>query len=192
MLPDGTSKLMLGWEEANQLTRHLADVILGHSLQTGERFDRMLVLPRGGYHPANLLSRLFKFRAHQLVHACLTSYDASEMVGGKMLEGQLPEMDDLSGKHVLVVEEVCDSGRTLTHIANHLQLAGAGLVRVAVLHYKPEKSTTGFVPDMWGEVYNGWIDYPWESWEEAASDGRYACVNRNADMGVAESVAITA
>ena len=57
------------------------------------------------------------------------------------------------GKNTLVVDDIADSGVTLT------QSPG---VYTAVLHYKPH--TSCFKPDIWAEEHNGdeWLIYPFE------------------------------
>jgi hypoxanthine phosphoribosyltransferase len=56
--------------------------------------------------------------------------------------------------NTLVVDDICDSGETLTNYAG---------VYTAVLYYKPHTST--FKPNIYARVHSGdeWIIYPWES-----------------------------
>jgi hypothetical protein len=56
--------------------------------------------------------------------------------------------------NTLVVDDICDSGETLTNYAG---------VYTAVLVYKPHTST--FKPNIYARVHSGdeWIIYPWES-----------------------------
>ncbi|MEO9803367.1 MAG: hypoxanthine phosphoribosyltransferase [Reichenbachiella sp.] len=46
--------------------------------------------------------------------------------------------EDLTGKHVLIVEDIVDSGTTLAHIMSLLKNKGVGSVKVATLFFKPE------------------------------------------------------
>ncbi|HET9173715.1 MAG TPA: phosphoribosyltransferase family protein [Candidatus Saccharimonadales bacterium] len=174
-LTDGGSKLTLNWEEMYALALELADGIEQHAIETGESFDVMAVLPRGGYFPALILSRRFGFRAHQIVHLGLTSYRDGETQRSDEIIGQTPNGEEIAGRNVLLVDEVCDSGHTLMQATHRLARLGAHTVRSAVLHYKPERSETGYVPDIYAASYNGWVVYPGEPDEAHA---QFSCVNR--------------
>ncbi|MEP2025278.1 MAG: hypoxanthine phosphoribosyltransferase [Reichenbachiella sp.] len=46
--------------------------------------------------------------------------------------------EDLAGKHVLIVEDIVDSGTTLAHIMNILKSKNATSISTATLFFKPE------------------------------------------------------
>jgi hypoxanthine phosphoribosyltransferase len=168
------------WQSVNELAFVLADKIEGHCLETGEQFDKMVLIPRGSYPPANIISRRLGFNANHLLHMCMTSYADGEIErSGKFIYGQMPKPEEVDGFDLLVIEEVCDTGETLQHASDLLELAGAGLVRTAALHYKPTRSTTGFKPDWYANETDAWIVYPWEKDERI---GKKSTVRRpNAD-----------
>jgi uncharacterized protein len=158
--------LHLTWDNVYESTLALASTIESHCVETGEYFDKMLLVPRGSYYLGNIVSREMDFGATDILHACLSSYeDGQTERRGDFEYGQMPTPEEVKGKNLLLIEEVCDSGNTLHHLRGLLDLAGAGLVRTGVLHYKPEKSKTGFVPDWFVEKTNQWIVYPWEEHE---------------------------
>lgn len=57
---------------------------------------------------------------------------------------------DVAGKHVLMVDDILESGRTLTHARAHLLTHGAASVAIAVLLEKPGKRTVEIVADYVG------------------------------------------
>lgn len=152
------------WDTVHDKSITLADKIEAHCLATGEHFDFMVAIPRGSYGPANIVTREFGIEAPRLLHACLTSYKdgATERSSGFII-GQMPTPEQVRGQDLLIIEDVCDSGHTLTFLTTLLQLAGAGLVRTGVLHYKPTRSTTGFQPDWWVTETDNWVVYPWDT-----------------------------
>lgn len=159
--------IKLSWEDVYQLTLQLGDKIAADCNARGQRFDAMVVVPRGSYYPANILARSFGFTATNLLHACITSYDAP----GSRTEfrtGQMPGREHVVGKDLLIIEEVCDTGHTLRFLVDYLQEQGAGSVKVGTLHYKPAQSQTGVVPDWFAAQTNDWIVYPWEVHDLAA------------------------
>ncbi len=59
---------------------------------------------------------------------------------------------DISGKHVLLVEEIIDSGRTLQFIRQRLQNGGALSVKIAALLDKKERREVDCNADFLGSV----------------------------------------
>jgi uncharacterized protein len=156
------------WDSVYKKSVALAQQIETHCRQTGEQFDAMIVVPRGGYYPANIVARELGFSSVNLLHASIGSY--VQAGAGKQAEfkvGQLPTADEVRDRNLLVIDEVCDTGQTLAYLKDYLAKSGAGLVRFGVLHYKPERSETGFKPDWVVETTDAWIVYPWEPHEAA-------------------------
>lgn len=173
-IPDDAYRL--GWDDVLKQSVALADMIETSCKSSSEQFDIMVVIPRGSYYPANIVSRRLGFSGTDLVHACIGSYEASaRQRSDKFRLGQMPPKEMVKHKDVLVIEEVCDTGQTLKFLTDWLREAGAGTVRTGVLHYKPSKSETGFVPDWYVGQTDKWIVYPWEGYEAL---GRNSPVHR--------------
>lgn len=66
----------------------------------------------------------------------LKSYDGMQSTGAVEVLKGLPE--DLGGKHVLVVEDIVDTGRTIAQLMNELRQHRTASCRIAVLLDKPE------------------------------------------------------
>lgn len=67
----------------------------------------------------------------------------------------LPMVETI-GKHTLVVDDICDSGVTLSKMPGQY---------TAVLFHKPH--TSCFTPDIYGKLHEGneWLIYPWETFD---------------------------
>jgi hypoxanthine phosphoribosyltransferase len=65
----------------------------------------------------------------------LKSYQGTQSTGQISTDKPLP--DDLAGKHVLIVEDIIDSGRTLRHLIGLVNTHNPASLRVAVLLDKP-------------------------------------------------------
>ena len=59
---------------------------------------------------------------------------------------------DLADCDILVVEDIIDSGRTLSYLVEYLQLNGAKSVRTCTMLDKPERREVDFKPDYVGAV----------------------------------------
>lgn len=177
--PDGYPKSAMreSWNNVYDLSLGLSNRINQHCRDTGERFDKMILIPRGALYPVNIVSRELGFTAEDIITMGIRSYKPGTTERDDMFEyGQMPSPKEVRGLDLLIVEEVCDTGHTLAHTYDLLELAGVGLVRTGVLHYKPGQSKTGFKPDWWMVETEEWIVYPWEKNE---ANGRHSLANRN-------------
>ena len=78
-----------------------------------------------------------------------SSYRGETTSPGKLLirDELLP---DLAGKHVLLLDDILDTGKTLTRVVSHLLDKGAESVKVAVLLRKVDRQEVPFEPDFVG------------------------------------------
>lgn len=78
-----------------------------------------------------------------------SSYGKGRVSSGRV---ELTVLDPagIRGKHVLVVEDIFESGRTLAEVVRGLRKRGARSVRTAVLLVKPGRRVTGPRPDFVG------------------------------------------
>lgn len=58
--------------------------------------------------------------------------------------------EDLSDSDFILVEDIIDSGKTLSHLVKYLKERGASSVRTCTLLDKPDRRTVDFVPDYVG------------------------------------------
>jgi hypoxanthine phosphoribosyltransferase len=65
---------------------------------------------------------------------------------------------DVSGRHVLLLDDILDTGRTLAQVTQHLQSLGPASVRVAVLLRKKGRQEVPLEPDYCGfEIPNAFV-----------------------------------
>ena len=71
---------------------------------------------------------------------------------------------------ILIVDEVCETGKTLFGAHKKMDKLGAAAVTSAVVHYKPRRTETGYVPDYYAEMTDAWIEYPSEIVDEMGNE----------------------
>lgn len=59
-------------------------------------------------------------------------------------------LPDLTGRDVLLVDDILDTGRTLTALTAHLHECGVSSLRTMVLLWKRERTETAIAPDYFG------------------------------------------
>jgi hypoxanthine phosphoribosyltransferase len=87
---------------------------------------------------------------------------ASSYRGATTTPGELhvqPELQpDVRGKHVLLLDDILDTGKTLAHLKQHLHELGAASVRVAVLLRKQGRQEVSLEPDYHGfDIPNAFV-----------------------------------
>src|SRR5262249_47736580 len=79
---------------------------------------------------------------------------ASSYPGAAPSPRQLPVepnlLPDVKGHHVLLLDDILDTGQTLSHLVGHLRSVGVETVRVAVLLRKRGRQRVPFEPDYCG------------------------------------------
>jgi len=145
--------MYLPWSKAIEYCYKLASILL----DAGENPDTIIAISRGGLVPARVVSDILGVDDLVVLRSRFWG------IGGKVLkepEVSVHEKLDLGGKQVLVVDEVVDTGATMSKIVRIIRSLGVKSVKTAVLHYK---STSAYKPDYYVEKLEKWvwIFYPW-------------------------------
>lgn len=80
----------------------------------------------------------------------VSSYGAGTVSSGRINILLDLHRSDLSSKDIIIVEDIIDSGRTLSYLVEYLTLNGARSVRTCTLLDKPSRRTVDFDPDYVG------------------------------------------
>ncbi|MCS7132704.1 MAG: phosphoribosyltransferase [Nitrososphaeria archaeon] len=151
----GFKYLQLSWADIESLVERLADKIISDYSP-----DLLVGVLRGGVTVAHLLSDVLGFNKIYPV-GCSSYVDVAKRFSVKVYNPLA--LRDLSGKRVLLVDDVADEGLTLKEVIDQeISPKNPLEVRVATLHMKP---WCKFKPDYYVEVTDAWIVYPWERWE---------------------------
>lgn len=119
----------------------------------------VLVVTRAGVFPASFLSERLGLR-----NITATSVVFYTDMGETLPEPRFlnfPDDETLRDRHVLIIDEVWDTGQTMAAVRRRVRQAG-GTPEVAVLHYKPTHSVVDDVPDYWAAETDRWVVYPWD------------------------------
>lgn len=144
--------LHLSWDTIQLLAEEVAARIR----ESGYAPDLIVAVSRGGFDHARILCDQLEVRRLASVQI---EYYAGVNETKEMLKIVYPLNADVSGKKVLVVDDVSDTGTSLKAAKEHVMGQGASQVRLATLHIKP---WTTFKPDYHAAETDAWIVYPWE------------------------------
>lgn len=151
-------------------------ILVGEAMQQAVLRGRMvlptklLVIPRGSYFMADTITRMMKIGSLDNMMFAAKSYDDATNTSGTLEIGQQPTRDMIEGESILIVDEVCETGKTLFAAHKMADDLGAAAVTSAVVHYKPRRTETGYVPDYYAEMTDKWIVYPSEQVDVLGDD----------------------
>lgn len=118
--------------------------------------DILVGISRGGWIPTRVLSDL-------LENPHITSVGLEFYIGvyETTREPMLtqPLSVSVSGKKILLVDDVVDTGKSAMLIRAHLDREGAKEIRILTLYYKPWSIV---IPDFYSKETSYWIVFPWE------------------------------
>jgi hypothetical protein len=132
-------------------------------LKNGFVPDVIIGVSRGGWVPARVLCDLLN--TPTLASIGIAFYKGVGRAGRRPMVTQ-PLTISVSGKKVLLVDEVADTGQSLKLAKEQLIMGGAREVRTATMYTKPWSIIE---PDYHEKKTSSWIVFPWETKETIQS-----------------------
>ena len=140
-------RVMITEEEIDRRTREIAEMITRD--YAGRTVHMVTVLKGGVYFMTMLSKRIAESVPVELDFMSVSSYGADTKSSGVVRI--VKDLDEpLLGKDVLVVEDIIDSGRTLSYLVEYLKLNGARSVKTVALLDKPSRREVDYKPDYTG------------------------------------------
>jgi hypothetical protein len=146
-------QLIVTWDELDVLVAGLARSV-------GRDYDLVLAITRGGLVPAGMLA--YRLDLREILVAGVEFYTSGGATHDAPKVGHFPDAGLLAGNRVLVVDEVWETGETMTEVLARVRAAGA-TAESAVIHYKPSRSRVPGSPDHWAATVDGWVTYPYKA-----------------------------
>lgn len=151
---DLNNKEILTWEGFGTASRELAQAVA----DSGFEPDIIIAVARGGLLPAGALSYSLGVKLSDAINVEFYT-DVHETLPDPVLLAPLLDTDNITGKKLLVVDDVADSGRTLALVIDILKGYDAE-VRSAVIYGKARSVVE---PDYVWRQTDQWIVFPWSS-----------------------------
>jgi uncharacterized protein len=145
--------VIVTWEDLDGLVARLAD-------ETGRDHDLVLAITRGGLVPAGMLA--YRLNLREILVVGVEFYRTEGGTHPAPVIGHFPDASLLDGRRILVVDEVWETGETMTEVLARVRAAG-GMPMSAVIHYKPGRSRVAGTPDHWAATVDDWVTYPYKA-----------------------------
>jgi uncharacterized protein len=148
--------LPISWDQMHGICKALA--------QAGAawRSEAVLAVGRGGYYPGTLVAHLLRID----VHPVRVSRRVNDVVVYQEPRWVLEPPASIAGRRVLVVDEICSSGKTLAMVRERATALGATDVKTAVLY---AHTWGAAAPDAIGLISDALVLNPWD--REVLVDG---------------------
>jgi hypoxanthine phosphoribosyltransferase len=148
------------WDSIFEQSLELAQKIRYDQKKLGKpQFQVIVGVSRGGLVLARLLSDLL-----EIENVVITKSEYYSGMGKKNKKPKITQkiQKDISGKNVLLVDDVADTGESLIEIKKHIQSKRPKYLAVATLYLKPWSKR---IPDYFVSKTQAWIIFPWELFE---------------------------
>ncbi|MBI5449294.1 phosphoribosyltransferase [Candidatus Gottesmanbacteria bacterium] len=142
--------LPVTWNDYHNLAATLADRILTDKL----KIDEIVAISRGGLTLGHILTDLLAITISTFT---IQSYTDIQTQGEVKITK--PLTTPIDGKHVLLVDDVSDTGKTLVRAIDYLKTFQPKAVTTLTLYYKPHAV---YKPDYFAETTSAWILFPYE------------------------------
>ncbi|MCX6793644.1 MAG: phosphoribosyltransferase family protein [Candidatus Gottesmanbacteria bacterium] len=159
--------LPVSWKTYHETARKLAATVLNHT----EPIDQIVAISRGGLTLGHLLTDFLRIPISIITIQSYTDIQAS---GEAVLTAKL--QNSIKHKHILLVDDVSDSGKTMKRATKYLTRAGAKKITTVTMFYKPRSILR---PDYFAKQTTKWILFPYEPTEmillitkQMVSDGK--------------------
>lgn len=159
--------LPVSWKTYHETARKLAATVLNHT----EPIDQIVAISRGGLTLGHLLTDFLRIPISIITIQSYTDIQAS---GEAVLTAKL--QNSIKHKHILLVDDVSDSGKTMKRATKYLTRAGAKKITTVTMFYKPRSICR---PDYFAKQTTKWILFPYEPTEmillitkQMVSDGK--------------------
>lgn len=155
-IPDSVKRVLLKETEIEKRTQAMADQISAdYAGIRNEDFILVGVLKGAFIFMADLTRRLTV--PHRVDFIALSSYeDTAEATGAVRLI--MDTRADIAGRHVLIVEDIVDTGYTLAYLQRVFKARDPASLRTCTLLSKPERREVNVEIDYLGfEIPNVWV-----------------------------------
>lgn len=125
-------KILITYDEISEHTKTIAEQI---SKDYNEKDPLLLAILNGAFMYASDLVKHISFPV-EVNFAKVSSYNGSKSSG--TIKSQLPIPDNVKNRHVIIIEDMIDTGITAEYLINEIKSMGAKSVEIVAKFIKPE------------------------------------------------------
>ncbi len=146
-LPNGVERILVPQEEIEEIVTKIAKQV--DKDYVGKRLVLLCILKGSVVFMGDLMKKLRT--PAEIDFMKVSSYGGSTVSSGTVKIVLDVLRKDVSECDFLIVEDIVDSGKTLSYLVEYLKLKGAKSVKTCTLLDKPERRQVEFIPDYCGK-----------------------------------------
>lgn len=150
MINPDIEEILVGEKEIDEICTRIADGISRDYKNSGKKLLLLCILKGSVVFMGELMKKISI--PVEIDFMKVSSYGAGTSTTGNiniLLDLQRRDMADID---IMIVEDIIDSGRTLSHLTEYLKMKGANSVRTCTLLDKPSRREVNFTPDYTGKI----------------------------------------
>lgn len=148
LLDHDIERILVSEEEIDRITTEIAEKIDNDYKDSGKRLLLLCILKGSVVFMGDLMKKISI--PVEIDFMKVSSYGKSTTTSGRINIILDLHRKDLSELDIIVVEDIIDSGRTLSYLVDYLKLGGAHSVKTCTMLDKPSRRQVEFVPDYRG------------------------------------------
>ena len=149
-MKDCIESILLSEEEIDSITSSLAEKITEDYKNATKPLVLVCMLKGSIMFTTELMKKIPLPIQFEVMKA--SSYGSSSISSGNVNIQLDLQRDDLSEVTILIIEDIIDSGRTLSRVCEYLKTKGATDIKTCTLLDKPDRRTVDFTPDYYGKI----------------------------------------
>lgn len=152
------NKLILSWDQ------YINDCDILTQQVKGLNFTAIIAIARGGLIPAQYIAYKANIKYVYSIGAITYAVDNSSLAEDQIdfYQTDIGTIRRLKYQNILIVDDIADSGRTLSICEKYCRKHIFGTIKIATLYYKPNKSI--IKPDFYAKDINDiWVQFPYDS-----------------------------
>ena len=143
-------KILLSQDEIDAITTRIAQQIDNDYADRSKRLLLICILKGGVVFMSDLMKKIR--RPVEIGFMKVSSYGNGTESSGRINIILDLHRSDLSDLDIIVIEDIIDSGKTLSYLVEYLKLNGAHSVKTCTLLDKPSRRQVEFEPDYCGAI----------------------------------------
>ena len=143
-------KVLVDEKQLDEITTKLAKKIDADYFDNSEHVILLAILKGSVVFMGDLMKKLQT--PVEIEFMKVSSYGAKTVSSGYINIHLDIKRDDMAGVDFIIIEDIVDSGNTLSHLVRYLSERGAASVKTCTLLDKPDRRTVDFKPDYSGKV----------------------------------------
>ncbi len=142
--------ILVSEEEISEICDKIAQQITNDYINSGKKLVLICILKGSLMFTSELMKRINLPLEMEFMK--VSSYGSKTVSSGFINIHLDIKRDDMADTDFIIVEDIIDSGKTLSHLVRYLKERGANSVRTCTLLDKPDRRSVDFQPDYSGKA----------------------------------------